>query len=377
MGLFDKKPILYSTFVATGSALGIIVKELQTIKSYNTEFKHPFINCLILHLSEFTGIITYYLLYRKEDIEEIRMSQINSNTKKTQMEIHLISIPAIFEFFSTAVGNLSYVNLSASISTMFDGGNTIGVFLLSIFFLKNKHSKYNFIGVGLILLGLFFISLSAINDDSQETDLFETFVGILCCLLCNVFSSFHSIAEEYLLKTRFCHPIKLIGFEGLFGIIFSIFFILAFDQVKCPIIIESICIKDDKNDLYLENLNMAYRQIIDKKMIFFILFIQFLIYVFYNYAYITITDVADAATNVVLFNLTAVFVWIFFLLPIDKENQEEINFLQIIGFFVLTLGVFIYNEIMVGKNENNVNDDNNEKKNKLIDSELVDEPVDE
>ena len=374
MGLFNKKPILYSTFVATGSALGIIVKELQTIKSYNTEFKHPFINCLILHLSEFTGIITYYLIYRKEDIEEIRMSQINSNTKKTQMEIHLISIPAIFEFFSTAVGNLSYVNLSASISTMFDGGNTIGVFLLSIFFLKNKHNKYNFIGVGLLLLGLFFISLSAIKDDSKETDLFETIVGIICCLLCNVFSSFHSIAEEYLLKTRFCHPIKLIGFEGLFGIIFTFFFILVFDQVRCPKSIESICIRDDKNGLFLDNLDMAYRQIKEKKIIFVIIFIQFLVYVLYNYSYIIITDVADAATNVVLYNLNAVFIWIFFLLPIDKENQEKIDILQIIGFIVLTIGVFIYNEILVCNNGNNYKDEKNEKVNtKLLDSELVDE----
>ncbi len=374
MGLFNNKPILYTTFVATASAIGILVKELQTIKSLNTEFQHPFIYCLTLHLSELTGIITYYLIYRKDDIEEIRVSQLNSKIKKTKMEIHLISIPAIFEFFSAAVGNLSYVNLSASISTMFDGGNTIGVFLLSIFFLKNKHNKYNFIGVGLLLLGLFFISLSAIKDDSKETDLFETIVGIICCLLCNVFSSFHSIAEEYLLKTRFCHPIKLIGFEGLFGIIFTFFFILVFDQVRCPKSIESICIRDDKNGLFLDNLDMAYRQIKEKKIIFVIIFIQFLVYVLYNYSYIIITDVADAATNVVLYNLNAVFIWIFFLLPIDKENQEKIDILQIIGFIVLTIGVFIYNEILVCNNGNNYKDENNEKvNNKLLDSELVDE----
>ncbi len=376
MGIFKNKPILYTTFVATASTIGILVKELQTIESLNTEFKHPFIYCLTLHLSEFTGLFTYYLIYKKEDIEEIRMSQLNSKVKKLQMETHLISIPAIFEFLSAVVGNLSYVNLSASISTMFDGGNTIGVFLLSIFFLKNKHNKYNFIGVGLLLLGLFFLSLSAIKDDSPESDLFETIVGIICCLLCNVFSSFHSIAEEYLLKTRFCHPIKLIGFEGLFGIIFSIFFILVFDNVKCPKSIESICIKDDKGGLFLENLNMAYRQISDKKIIFLIIFVQFLVYVLYNYSYIIITDVANAATNVVLYNLNAVFVWIFFLLPIDKDNQETIDILQIIGFIVLTLGVFIYNEIIVWDKESNVKDKNIKKNNNLLDSELIDEPVD-
>ena len=45
------------------------------------------------------------------------------------------------------------------------------------------------------------------------------------------------------------------------------------------------------------------------------------------------------------------------------------------GSFLIDRGDIIF--IWVGKNENNVNDDNNEKKNKLIDSELVDEPVDE
>ena len=119
---------------------------------------------------------------------------------------------------------------------------------------------------------------------------------------------------------------------------------------------------------------MAYRQIKEKKIIFVIIFIQFLVYVLYNYSYIIITDVADAATNVVLYNLNAVFIWIFFLLPIDKENQEKIDILQIIGFIVLTIGVFIYNEILVCNNGNNYKDENNEKvNNKLLDSELVDE----
>ena len=71
----------------------------------------------------------------------------------------------------------------------------------------------------------------------------------------------------------------------------------------------------------------------------------------------------------------AVFVWIFFLLPIDKDNQETIDILQIIGFIVLTLGVFIYIEILVWEKESNVKDENIKKNNNLLDSELVDETV--
>ena len=62
-------------------------------------------------------------------------------------------------------------------------------------------------------------------------------------------------------------------------------------------------------------------------------------------------------------------------MPIDKDNQETIDILQIIGFIVLTLGVFIYNEILVWEKESNVKDENIKKNNNLLDSELVDETV--
>ena len=39
MLIFDSKPILYSLFVITGSALGIIAKILQSIESYGNDFK--------------------------------------------------------------------------------------------------------------------------------------------------------------------------------------------------------------------------------------------------------------------------------------------------------------------------------------------------
>ena len=82
-----------------------------------------------------------------------------------------------------------------------------------------------------------------------------------------------------------------------------------------------------------------------KIQILLVIVSQFIVFIFYNYCYITITNVADATTNVVLYNLTALFIWIFFLLPIDKKNQEQIGILQCIGFLILTLGVCIYNEI--------------------------------
>ena len=107
---------------------------------------------------------------------------------------------------------LSYENLPASITTMFDGGNTICVFLLSLFFLKNTHSQNNFIGVFLLIIGLFFISLSAINDKNRRFEhtettsgLVQTIVGIICCIFCNIFTALHAITEEYIFKTRIIH----------------------------------------------------------------------------------------------------------------------------------------------------------------------------
>ena len=351
MLIFENKPILYSLFVFTGSVIGITAKILQSIKSYGTKFKHPFMYSFVLFLSETTGILTYKYCFQKEDEESIPKEE---SITKLKPKLYIFTIPAIFDLFSSFFGMLSYENLPASITTMFDGGNTICVFLLSLFFLKNTHSQNNFIGVFLLIIGLFFISLSAINDKNRRFEhtettsgLVQTIVGILCCIFCNIFTALHAITEEYIFKTRIIHPIKLIGFEGLFGTIFSFTLILIFSQIKFGKSIEFLCIKDkETGSLYIENFYIAIRQILEEKQIIFLVILLFFLFIIYNYCYITITKVTNATTNIVLYNLTALFIWIFFLIPIHKEeNQEKIGILQCIGFLILILGVCVYNDV--------------------------------
>ena len=351
MLIFENKPILYSLFVFTGSVIGITAKILQSIKSYGTKFKHPFMYSFVLFLSETTGILTYKYCFQKEDEESIPKEE---SITKLKPKLYIFTIPAIFDLFSSFFGMLSYENLPASITTMFDGGNTICVFLLSLFFLKNTHSQNNFIGVFLLIIGLFFISLSAINDKNRRFEhtettsgLVQTIVGIICCIFCNIFTALHAITEEYIFKTRIIHPIKLIGFEGLFGSIFSFTLILIFSQIKFGKSIEFLCIKDkETGSLYIENFYIAIRQILEEKQIIFLVILLFFLFVIYNYCYITITKVTNATTNIVLYNLTALFIWIFFLIPIHKEeNQEKIGILQCIGFLILILGVCVYNDV--------------------------------
>ena len=44
--------------------------------------------------------------------------------------------------------------------------------------------------------------------------------------------------------------------------------------------------------------------------------------------------------------MTALFIWIFFLLPIhEKKIQERIGILQVLGFLILILGVCVYNDV--------------------------------
>ena len=351
MLIFENKPILYSLFVFTGSVIGITAKILQSIKSYGTKFKHPFMYSFVLFLSETTGILTYKYCFQKEDEESIPKEE---SITKLKPKLYIFTIPAIFDLFSSFFGMLSYENLPASITTMFDGGNTICVFLLSLFFLKNTHSQNNFIGVFLLIIGLFFISLSAINDKNRRFEhtettsgLVQTIVGIICCIFCNIFTALHAITEEYIFKTRIIHPIKLIGFEGLFGSIFSFTLILIFSQIKFGKSIEFLCIKDkETGSLYIENFYIAIRQILEEKQIIFLVILLFFLFIIYNYCYITITKVTNATTNIVLYNLTALFIWIFFLIPIHKEeNQEKIGILQCIGFLILILGVCVYNDV--------------------------------
>ena len=90
--------------------------------------------------------------------------------------------------------------------------------LLSILFLKKKLYRHHWTSVGVIFLGLILVGIAVLTGSSSQG--IETSpLGVVILLLATVFSSCLYVVEEKLLGSYTLDPLKVVGLEGLWGLI--------------------------------------------------------------------------------------------------------------------------------------------------------------
>ncbi len=382
------KPLLYFFVVFSGSSSSIVKKITFSTLSIGKRFCHPLFHNLIMFLAESTGIITFLLLFKDEEKKILSLSE---NKNKTSLEFYKLCIPAIFDLISSIFNTLCIDFLPGSLSRMFEGFSILITFGLSITFMKNKHSKNNYIGILIIIIGLFLLGLSEyIYQNNSNSTIKYLFFGIICSILSNFLGALHEISQEYFIRKQVCHPIRCIGFEGFFGFILTFILTLFAINIKCSnkkirdnsntnsildILSSNVCIVDEEGNSYIENMSFIWRQIKNNTNLFLYYIAIFFICILLNYSYVSFIKIAGASARIVLANITSLCVWIFFLLPIhkNKKYQEKFKIIQLIGFFVLVFGVLFYNELIlkntkkdINYNKIEVNFINNEKQNSII-----------
>ena len=206
------KPILYFLVVFSGSSSTINNKIIFSTISLGKKFTHPLLNNLIMFLAESTGIITFNLFFKEE---EKKIFELPENIGKTPIETYILAIPAILDLISSLFNSLSLDFLPGSLSRMFHGFSIIFTFFLSIFFLNNKHSIHNCIGIVIIIIGIFLLGLSEFTDsnNSKKESSEHLFFGIFFNIISNFFSSLHDIPKNILLKNRFVIQLNVLDLK--------------------------------------------------------------------------------------------------------------------------------------------------------------------
>jgi len=86
--------------------------------------------------------------------------------------------------------------------------------------------------VGTIFLGLILVGVAVITGDSSKS-ISSTPLGIGILLVATVFSSCLYIVEEKLLGDYYLDPLKVVGLEGLWGLIIWSILLPIFQQINC------------------------------------------------------------------------------------------------------------------------------------------------
>jgi len=268
--------------------------------------------------------------------------------KKKEISVFLLAIPAFCDITGTTLLNFALLNMASSVFQMFRGGIVLITALMSILFLKKKQYRHHLLGIIIVFSGMFLVGLAAlVNTDSGGAE--TKFLGILLLLLSLLFSGFQFVIEEKFLGDSSIHPLKVVGWEGIWGSIFILILLPIFQFIPCSADwsgSKDLCAYNEGFTTFsVEDSIFALKQMgSNGTLMFFVIASTFSI-AFFNFFGISITKYASSPQRAVLDNSRTILVWLFFMIYQGK-GHETFKWLQLVGFFVLIIGSLIYNEIV-------------------------------
>jgi drug/metabolite transporter (DMT)-like permease len=132
--------------------------------------------------------------------------------------------------------NIALTIIAASVYQMMRGMIIIFTSLMSILFLKRRLYRQHWSSLGTIFLGVFMVGLSSFlsdkNDGGGKSAGIQA-VGFVMIILAQIFASSLLIVEEKLLGQYYLDPLKVVGFEGLWGVLMWCILLPIFQAIPC------------------------------------------------------------------------------------------------------------------------------------------------
>ena len=137
---------------------------------------------------------------------------------RTEINPLIFAIPATFDIIASTMNNVALTMVAGSVYQMMRGMKIAITAFFSIVFLKRKLYRHHWTSVGVIFSGLVFVGVAVLTGTSTSGIKTEP-LGIFLLILGTVFTSGMFIVEEKVLGSYYLDPLKVVGFEGLFGLL--------------------------------------------------------------------------------------------------------------------------------------------------------------
>lgn len=315
---------------------------------YDAPFQHPWVQSIIMFIGESYCAILWFIFKDKIKKEEAEDRLKNGEEPDTREEapVYLFLISCMCDVVGSTLLNFALIMMASSVFQMLRGGVIIVTCIFTIIFLKRNPKNYQWLGVGLVFLGVFLVGLA--SQQQKDGNQVETKVlGIILLIASLLFSGFQFVYQEIILVKYRCESLQLVAWEGLWGMIVFIILLPCLEWIPCDFNGKvDICSMDEDGDYYVENTIFAIKQIFAHAPLFFYCFLQSISIAAFNYYGIMIVKYASSATRSVMDSTRTVLVWAFFLFVPVQGKTEEFMGLQLCGFVILIFGQLIYNTLI-------------------------------
>lgn len=268
----------------------------------------------------------------------------------------LLALPACCDITATTLMNVGLLYVAASIYQMTRGALVLFVGLFSVIFLRRKLYLYQWtalvivvLGVGVVglagaiapnpqarpeprsLVGVATLVVRATVDKAKTPDALQTILGVLMIAGAQIFTATQFVFEEWTLERYAIEPLKMVGWEGLFGFIVTAFGML---------VLHFAVGRSGQHEWFdaVEGLRQVtqYRNIAISSVLIMISIGGF------NFFGLSVTRTVSATSRSTIDTCRTLFIWIVSL----ALHWETFKWLQILGFVLLVYGTFLFNEIV-------------------------------
>jgi hypothetical protein len=379
--------ILIGLMVLTGSINTIANKMQNNLESLGKPYQHVWFITFCMFVGESTCLIWYSIHLMKQSkksplLENSSVSGKEEQNAQQEISPYILAIPALADFFGSTIMTFGLTMLAGSVYQMFRGSLILFTAIFSIMFLKRKLYRHNFLAITITISGLLLVGLATLLFNKGQ-DEHNSIGGIILVLIAQIFSASQFVIEEKFLSGYKAHPLKVVGWEGIWGSILYIILLVIFQFIKCTPppadgsknLSSYICTHNDKDEWILEDTIFAFRQMGNNGVLLFYVILYTCSIAVFNFVGISVTKYLSSPARAVIDTVRTVVVWLFFLMPyINEKYRETFNYLQLIGFIMLVLGTLIYNEVIVlpfwgfdknlnskkGREEPSTDDENNQ-----------------
>ncbi len=276
--------------------------------------------------------------------------------------IILLALPACCDLTATTLMNVGLLFVAASIYQMTRGALVLFVGVFSVVFLKRKLYLYQWLALFIVVLGVAIVGLAgaiAPNPQDQpdprssvQTGLFMlrtvakevstkaktqealyTVIGVLMIAAAQIFTATQFVLEEWILEQYALEPLKVVGWEGVFG-----FIVTVIGMIILHIAIGST----ERGRSGYFDAKEGWREITHYRAIAVSSVLIMISIGGFNFFGLSVTRTVSATARSTIDTCRTLFIWIVSL----GLGWETFKWLQIVGFALLVYGTFLFNDIV-------------------------------
>jgi len=246
-------------------------------------------------------------------------------------DVWYLFFPSFFDILGTTLMNVGLVFVSASIYQMLRGFVVILVAVLSRIVLKTKYRPYKLIGLASIFLGVCVVGLAPIlyPNSSEVHGSKNTGLGLLFVLIAQFFAAAQFITEEKIILKYEINPLKMVGFEGLFGAL-TVLLLMFLTYITGLF----------KTNPMLDIVS-GFHQIFSNPMLWGTSIGCAISIGGFNWFGLNITKYLSSTARCTIDTCRTLFIWLISL----SLGWEIFIPLQVVGFVILIFGIFLFNDV--------------------------------